>query len=80
MDDCQPVALRASALNVSIAVEVSQLVSSSVERRRLNRANLLHQIIDRRKLLAVITSSKLGMQWQIPVRDGGSFPEADQKA
>jgi hypothetical protein len=37
---------------VSIAAEVSRLVSSSVERRRLNGANLLHQIIDRRKFLA----------------------------
>jgi len=52
MDDCQPVALRASARCVSIAAVDSRLVSSSVERRRLNGAGPLHQIIDGRKLLA----------------------------
>jgi len=49
MDDCQPVALRASARNVSIAAIDSRLVSSSVERRRLNGAELLYQITDRCK-------------------------------
>jgi hypothetical protein len=40
---------------VSIAAVVPRLVSSSVERRRLNGANLLHQIINRRKFLAFDT-------------------------
>jgi hypothetical protein len=39
MDDCQPVALQASARYVSIAAVDSRLVSSSVERRRLNGAS-----------------------------------------
>jgi len=67
MDDCQPVALRASARYVSIAAVDSRLVSSSVERRRLNRVNLLPQIIDGRKLLALDHSL-------IPQCDGGSWP------
>jgi hypothetical protein len=50
MDDGQPVALRASARHVSIAAVDSRLVSSSVERRRLNGASFLHLIIDWRKL------------------------------
>jgi predicted N-acetyltransferase YhbS len=52
MDDYQPDTLRASARNVSIAADISRLVSSSVERCRLNGGNLLHQIIDRRKFIA----------------------------
>jgi hypothetical protein len=36
MDDYQPDALQASARYVSIAAVVSRLVSSSVERQRLN--------------------------------------------
>src|SRR6266403_1354431 len=67
MDDCQPVALRASARYVSIAAVDSRLVSSSVERRRLNGASLLHQITDRRKLLAFdhfIQSSHINGRYQ----------------
>jgi hypothetical protein len=52
MDDCQPVALRASARYVSIAAVGSRRVSSSVKRCPLNGARLLHQITDQRKLPA----------------------------
>jgi hypothetical protein len=38
---------------VSIATEISRLVSSSVEHWRLKWAMLLHPIIDRRKLPAL---------------------------
>jgi hypothetical protein len=75
MDYCQPSALRAPARNVSIAVEVSRLVSSSVERRWLKGTNLLHRIIDRRKLLACdhfIQSSI--MQWRITAGFGEELP------
>jgi len=67
MDDYQPVALRASARYVSIAAVDSRLVSSSVERRRLNGARLLPQIIDPRKLLAfdhIIQSSHINGIYQ----------------
>jgi hypothetical protein len=74
MDDCQPVALRASARFVSIAAVDSRLVSSSVERRGLI-GKPLHQTTDQRKLLAFdhfIQSSHI--QWQISERDGSSWP------
>jgi hypothetical protein len=52
LDDSQPSALQASARHVSIATEISRLVSSSVERWRLKWAMLLHPIVERRKLSA----------------------------
>ena len=76
MDDCQPVALRASARYVSIAAVDSRLVSSSVERRRLNGASLLHQIIGRRKLLAFdhfIQSSHINGRYQSVMAAPGTF-------
>jgi hypothetical protein len=52
MGKCQPVALRASARNVSIAADDPRLVSSSVERGRLNEVSFLQLIMGRRKPVA----------------------------